>query len=197
MTTVRSPFDLTLRFNKNSVRAEGKRKSLPVTEAIKQNKIGVGAGKTQIFKAVAGDFKVKTLPTQVFLHTSPVIPNANLVNVRHISSNSKCRSGKRSSINKILVFEKNVNKSSRHSSSRKDKSLLSKLAKVDFKPRYSVSGKGLNYTIHQDTFSTKNSNFYKNEQEANCSREISTCSRAVFEQLILVGKKDGGYRPII
>ena len=47
------------------------------------------AGKTQIFKVVTGDFKVKTSPTQ------PVL--------QHISCNSKCRAGKRSSINKKAV----------------------------------------------------------------------------------------------
>ena len=117
---------------------------------------------------------------------------------RHISSNAKFRAGKCSSINKTLVFKRDVNKSIRHSSSWKDKSLLSKLAKSDFKQRYSVSGKGLQNIIHQDTFSTKNSKFYKNEQEANCScgfgfkkdveernnNENSSCSRGVFEQLI-------------
>ena len=79
---------------------------------------------------------------------------------QHISSNSKCRAGKRSSINKTLVFKRDVNKSSRHSSSWKDKSLFSKLAKVYFKPRYSLSVKGLRHAIHQDTFSIKNSKFY-------------------------------------
>ena len=32
-------------------------------EEIKQKKIGAGVEKTQIFKAVAGDFKVKASPT--------------------------------------------------------------------------------------------------------------------------------------
>ena len=77
------------------------------------------------------------------------------------------------------------------------------MAKVDFKPGYSVTGKGLQNTIHQDSFSTKNSKFYKNEQEANCFRgfgikgdveekgnkENSTCSRGVFEQVIPCGEK--------
>ena len=121
----------------------------------------------------------------------------------HISRNSNCRAGKRSSINKTLVFKRHVNKSIEHSSSWKDKSLLSKLAKVDSKPGYSVSGKGLQNTIHQDSFSTKNSKFYKDEQEANCScgfgikgdveergnNENSTCSRGVFEHLIPYGEK--------
>ena len=66
-----------------------------------------------------------------------------------------------------------------------------------------VTGKGLHDTIHQDTFSTKNSKFYKNEQETNCSRGIeikedveersnqenSTCSRRVSEKLIPYGEK--------
>ena len=134
---------------------------------------------------MAEDFKVKTSPTQLFLDTSPVIPNAELVNVH--------------SLNKTLVFKRDINKISTHSSSWKNKSLLSKLEKVDFKPRCSVSGKGLHYTIHQDTFSKKNSKFYKNEQKANCSRgfetkgdveergnkENSACSRGVFKLLIL------------
>ena len=79
--TVRSPFDLALRFSNNIVRAEGKTKSLRVIEAIKQNEIGAGVGKTRIFKAVAGDFNVETLPTQLLFDKSPVIPNAVLVNV--------------------------------------------------------------------------------------------------------------------
>ena len=103
----------------------------------------------------------------------------------------------------MLVFKTHVNKSSEHSSNWKDKSLLSKSAKVGSKPGYSVSGKGLQNTIHQDSFSTKNSKFYKDEQEANCScgfgikgdveergnNENSTCSRRVFEQLIPCGEK--------
>ena len=124
---------------------------------------------------------------------------------RHISSNSKYRSGKRSSINKTLDFKRDANKSTRHSSSWKDKSFFGKLAKVDFKPGYSDSDKGLQYTIHQGTFSTKNSKFYKNAQEANCSRgfgikgdvEEGAIKRTQPDQgeflsnLFLVGKKDG------
>ena len=69
---------------------------------------------------------------------------------------------------------------------------------------YYVSGKGLHYTSHQDIFFTKNSKFYENEQEANCSRgfgikgnvdergnkENSTCSRGISEQLIFCGEKN-------
>ena len=79
--TVTSPFDLSLRFNNNSVKVEGKSESLRIIEAIKRKKIGAGAGKTQIFKAVAGDFKVKASQTHLFLDTFPVIPNVELVNV--------------------------------------------------------------------------------------------------------------------
>ena len=50
----------------------------------KQIAIGAGAGKTRIFKAAAGDFKVKASPTQLFLDTSPVIPNVKLVNVHSL-----------------------------------------------------------------------------------------------------------------
>ena len=89
---------------------------------------------------------------------------------RCISSFSKYRPGKRSSINKLLVFKRDVTKKSRYFSSWMNKSLLGKLAKIDFKPGYSVSSKGLHYTILQDNFSTKNSKFSKNEREANCSR---------------------------
>ena len=81
MTIVRSPFDLALRFNNNSVRAEGKNKSLRIIEAIELNKTGAGAGKMRVFKAVAGDFKVTASPTQLLLDTSPVIPNVELANV--------------------------------------------------------------------------------------------------------------------
>ena len=52
-------------------------------EVIKKNKIGGGAGKTQIFKAVVGGFKVKKSPTQSFLYTSSVIPNAKFVKFVH------------------------------------------------------------------------------------------------------------------
>ena len=78
---MRGSFDLTLRFNSNNVRAEGKSKSLRI---IKQSKIGAGAGKTQVFKALAGDFKVRASPTQLFLNTSPVIANVELINVQSL-----------------------------------------------------------------------------------------------------------------
>ena len=150
---------------------------------------------------MAGDFKVKASPTQLFLDTSPVIPNVELQGggrfqgksvtnstvSGHISSNSKCRAGKGSSINKTLVFKRRVNKSSEHSSSWNGKSLLSQLGKVDSKPGYSVSGKGLQNTIHQDSFSTKNSKFYKDEQEANCSCGFPIPSTIYLPNLILSG----------
>ena len=46
-----------------------------------QSKIGAVAGKIQIFKVVTRDFKIKTSSAQLFLNTSPVIVNAELVNV--------------------------------------------------------------------------------------------------------------------
>ena len=54
-----------------------------VIEVIKKNKIGAGAGKTRIFKAGVGGFKVKKSPTQPFLYTSSVISNAKLVKFVH------------------------------------------------------------------------------------------------------------------
>ena len=81
MTTARSPFDIALGFNNNNVRAESKSKSLRIIETIKRKKTGAGSGKTRIFKAVAKDFKVKVSPTQLFLGTSTVVPNVELVNV--------------------------------------------------------------------------------------------------------------------
>ena len=81
MTTVKSPFDLVLPFKNNSAREEDKSKSLQIIEAINLNKAGAGAGKIRIFKPLAGDFKIKASPTQLFLDTSPVIPNVELVNV--------------------------------------------------------------------------------------------------------------------
>ena len=141
---VRRPVDLAFGFSNNNIRVEGRSKSLRVIEAIKRNKIGDGAEKTH-FQSGGRRFQGKNITS------SPVS--------RHISRNSKCRAGKHLSINKALVFKRDINKSRRHYSSWKNKSLLIKLARVDFKPGYSVSGKVLRYTIHQDTFSTKNPNF--------------------------------------
>ena len=157
MTAVRNPFDLALRFNNNSLKGNGRSKSLLAIEAAKENKIGARAGKTRVFKAMAGGFKVKTSPTQLFLNTSLVVP--------------KCRTSKRSSIDKTLAFKRDVNKSNRHLSSWKDKSLLSKLGKVDFKPGGSVSGiKDYTIPFIKIPFSTKNFQFSENEKEANYSR---------------------------
>ena len=63
--------------------------------------------------------------------------------------------------------------------------------------------KGYGIPFNKIPFQQKNSKFYKNEQEANCSRgfgikgyveergnkENATCSRGVFEQLIPCGEK--------
>ena len=105
---------------------------------------------------MAGGFKVKASLTQLLFNTSPVVP--------------KCRTSKRSSTDKTLAFKIDVNKSNRHSSSWKDKSLLSKLGKVDFKPGGSVSGiKDYTIPFIKIPFSTKNFQFSENEKEANYS----------------------------
>ena len=138
---------------------------------------------------MTGGFKVKASPTQLFLDTSPVIPNVELVNVHPLI--------------KHLFTKEMLTKAVDIPLNYSNKSLLSKLPKFDFKPGYSVSGKELQNIIHQDTFSTKNSKFSKDEEEANCScgfgikgdvkkrgnNENSTCSKSVFEQLIPCGKK--------
>ena len=80
---------------------------LGVIKATTVNRIGAGAGKTQVFMAAAGPFKLKTSPTQRFFLL--------------ISNNSKCEVAKRSSTNKALVFKGDVNKSCRNFSSWKKK----------------------------------------------------------------------------
>ena len=126
---------------------------------------------------MTGGFKVKASPTQLFLDISPVIPNVELVNVHPLI--------------KHLFTKEMLTKAVDIPLSYSNKSLLSKLPKFDFKPGYSVSGKELQNIIHQDTFSTKNSKFSKDEEEANCScgfgikgdvkkrgnNENSTCSK--------------------
>ena len=76
----KSLFDLALHFNSNSIRGEGKSKPLRITEVIMQKKLELEQESHKFLKAVAGDFRVKGSPTQLFLDTSPVIPNAELVN---------------------------------------------------------------------------------------------------------------------
>ena len=75
---------LALRFNSNSIIAEDKSKSLRIIEAMKQNKIGVGARKTRNFKKVASDIRVKVSPNHLFLDISPVTANVELVNFHQL-----------------------------------------------------------------------------------------------------------------
>ena len=163
---------------------EGKSKSLRI---IKLNKIGAGAGKIRIFKAVAVDLKVKTSPTQLFLDTSPVIPNVELVNVHPLI--------------KRLFSKKMLTKAVDISPAERISHFLVNWQKLTLNQDILSVVKG--YKIPFITFSTKNSKFYKDEQEENCScgfgvkgdvqergnNENSTCSRGVFEQLILCGEK--------
>ena len=75
---------LALRFNSNSIIAEDKSKSLRIIEAMKQNKIGVGARKTRNFKKGASDIRVKVSPNHLFLDISPVTANVELVNFHQL-----------------------------------------------------------------------------------------------------------------
>ena len=130
----------------------------------------------------------------------------------HISSNSKCRTGKCSSIKKTLVFNRDVKKSSRCSSSWKDKSLLSKLAKVDFKPGDILSVvKGYRIPFIKIYFQQKIPNFTRmnKKQIALVNLELKEmlrkgavkrtqpAQREFLSNLFLVGKKDRGFRPVI
>ena len=131
---------------------------------------------------------------------------------QHISSNSKSRTCKRSSINKALVFNRDVNKSSRYSSSWEDKSFLSKLAKVDFKPGDILSVvKGYRITFIKIHFQQKIPNFTRmnKKQIALVNLELKEMLRKgaikrtqpaqgeFLSNLFLVGKKDKGFRPVI
>ena len=99
----------------------------------------------------------------------------NLTSSQHIPEipNAKCKASKRWSINEAFAFKRDVNKSSRYSSSWKDKSLLSKLGKVYLKPVDSVS----DYTIpliKTYLFQQKNPNFtrMKKKQTALVDLEL-------------------------
>ena len=111
----------------------------------------------------------------------------------------------------MFVFKRDVNKSSRHSSSWKDNSLLSKLAKVYFKPGYSVSVKGYRVPLIKIHFQQKTPNFTKMSQKQialvdlelkemltkGAIRRTQPAQGEFLSNLFLVGKKDRGYRPVI
>ena len=189
MTTIRSPFDLALRFNSNSLRVEGKGKSLRIIKAIKQNKSGAGARQSRVFKVVAGDFKVKASPTQLFLDTSPVIPNVELVNVHSLI--------KRLFSKEMLTKAVDIPPAGRINHS------LVNWQKLTLNQNILSVVKGYRIRFIKIPSQRKISKFYKDEQEANCScgfgikgdveergnNENSTCSRGVFEQLIPCGEK--------
>lgn len=83
-------------------------------------------------------------------------------------SNSKYRADKRSSFRKTFVFKRDINKTSRHFFSWKDRSLVRILIEIDSKPGYYFSGKALHNTVfHNNIF--HNSKFSKNEPEATSS----------------------------
>ena len=197
MTIVRSPFDLALRFNSNSVRAEGKNKSLRIIEAIELNKIGAGAGKTRIFKAVAGDFKVKASPTQLFLDKSPVIPNVELVNVHPLI--------KRLFSKGMLTKAVNIPPAGRISH------FLVNWQKLTLNQDILPVVKGYKIPFIKMPFQRKSPNFTKiNKKQIDLVdlelRRMLTKGAIVRSQpaqgeflsnLFFMGKKDGGYFPVI
>ena len=185
MTIVRSPFDLALRFNSNSVRAEGKNKSLRIIEAIELNQTGGGAGKTRIFKAVTGDFKVKVSPTQLFLDTSPVI--------------------KRLFSKEIITNALNIPPAGRISH------FLVNWQKLTLNQDILSVVKGYKIPFIKIPFQRKIPNFTKmnKKQIALVDLELKEMLKkgAIMRTqpaqgeflsiLFLMGKKDGGYRPVI
>ena len=85
------------------------------------------------------------------------------------------------------------------------------MVKIDFKAGYSVSGKGLHYTIHQDSFQQTILNFMRRNQKriALVNLEIKKMFRKgaikrtqpvqgeFLSNLFLVGKKGEGNRSVI
>ena len=77
---------------------------------------------------MAVGFKVKASPAQLHLNTFPVIPNAGMGNFHPLI--------------KGLFSKEMLTKAVDIPPARKKSHFLRELAKVDFKPGYSVSGKG-------------------------------------------------------
>ena len=188
---------MTLRFNNNSVRAEGKSKSQQTMEAIELNKIGAGAGKTRIFKAVAGDFKVKASPTQLFLDKSPVIPNVELVNVHPLI--------KRLFSKEMLTKAVDIPPAGRISH------FLVNWQKLTLNQDILSVVKGYKIPFIKIPFQRKIPNFTKmnKKQIALVDLELKEMLKKgaimrtqpaqgeFLSNLFLMGKKDGGYRPVI
>ena len=176
---------------------DGKSKSLLKIEAIKLNKIGAGAGKTRIFKAVAGDFKVKASPTQLFLDTSPVIPNVELVNVHPLI--------KRLFSKEMLTKAVNIPPAGRISH------FLVNWQKLTLNQDILPVVKGYKIPFIKMPFQRKIPNFTKiNKKQIDLVdlelRRMLTKGAIVRSQpaqgeflsnLFFMGKKDGGYCPVI
>ena len=185
----KKPFRSCPSFQQQQHKSRGQKQIAKIIEAIKQNKIEAGAGKTRNFKAVAGDFKVKAPPTHLFLDTSPVIRNIELVNVHPLM--------KRLFSKEMLTKAVDIPPAGRINHS------LVNWQKLTLNQNILSVVKGYRIRFIKIPSQRKISKFYKDEQEANCScgfgikgdveergnNENSTCSRGVFEQLIPYGEK--------
>ena len=146
---------------------------------------------------MVGDFKVKASPTQLFLDTSLVITNVELVNVHHLI--------------KRLFSKEMLTKAVDIPPAGRINHFLVNWQKLTLNQNILSVVKGYRIRFIKILSQRKISKFYKDEQEANCScgfgikgdveergnNESSTCPRGVFEQLIPCGKKDEVYHPVI
>ena len=146
---------------------------------------------------MVGDFKVKASPTQLSLDTSLVITNVELVNVHHLI--------------KRLFSKEMLTKAVGIPPAGRINHFLVNWQKLTLNQNILSVVKGYRIRFIKILSQRKISKFYKDEQEANCScgfgikgdveergnNESSTCPRAVSEQLIPCGKKDGVYHPVI
>ena len=152
---------------------------------------------TQIFKAVAGDFEVKAPPTQMFLNTSPVIPNVELANIHPLI---KCLFSKH-----MLTKAVNIPPTGRISH------FLVNLQKLALNQDILSVVKGYKIPFIKIPFQRKIPNFTKmnKKQIALVDLELKEMLKKgaimrtqlaqgeFMSSLFLVGKKDGGYCPVI
>ena len=146
---------------------------------------------------VAGDFKIKASPTQLFLNTSPVIPNVELVNVHPLI--------KRLFSKEMLTKAVNIPPAGRISH------FLVNWQKLTLNQDILSVVKGYKIPFIKIPFQRKIPNFTKmnKKQIALVDLELKEMLKKgaimrtqlaqgeFLSSLFLVGKKDGGYCPVI
>ena len=193
----KKPFRSCPSFQQQQHKSRGQKQIAKIIEAIKQNKIEAGAGKTRNFKAVAGDFKVKAPPTHLFLDTSPVIRNIELVNVHPLM--------KRLFSKEMLTKAVDIPPTGRISH------FLVNCQKLILNQDTLSLVKGYRIPFIKIPFQWKIPNFTKMSQKqvALVDLELKEMLRKgaimrtrpaqgeFLSNLFLMGKKDGDYRPVI